>query len=199
MLTGFPWNLLGTSQYRLLPLIQIALGDGSGGVSFIVAWMSAAVMLALRHYRQVRIAIGIVAGPWLLLGITVLFGLKQVALPTWAPFRLKVALIQPGASQPGIWDATEKTIRLNHLLEFSQAALSNQANLLVWPEAALPETLLARTRETQEITVTELVRAHNVWMIFGAEDTGHRRLPDGGEIVDWCRTARSWSIRRATW
>jgi len=37
-LTGFPWNPLGASQFRLIPLIQIAAFGGVYAVSFMVAW-----------------------------------------------------------------------------------------------------------------------------------------------------------------
>lgn len=43
-LTGFPWNLLGVSQYEVLPLIQIASVTGVYGVSFMVAWGSATLL-----------------------------------------------------------------------------------------------------------------------------------------------------------
>lgn len=44
-LSGFPWNFLGTSQYQALPLIQIASVTGVYGVSFLVAWTSAALLV----------------------------------------------------------------------------------------------------------------------------------------------------------
>ena len=40
LLTGFPWNLLGSSQYQMTPLIQIASVTGIYGVSFLVVWVS---------------------------------------------------------------------------------------------------------------------------------------------------------------
>ena len=45
-LTGFPWNFLGVSQCRVLPLVQIASVTGVYGVSFLVAWTSVALLCA---------------------------------------------------------------------------------------------------------------------------------------------------------
>ncbi len=42
-LTGFPWDFLGVSQYRMLPLIQIASTTGVYGLSFLIAWVSTAL------------------------------------------------------------------------------------------------------------------------------------------------------------
>lgn len=43
VLTGFPWNPLGASQYAQTPLIQLAAVTGVPGVSFLVAWCSLAL------------------------------------------------------------------------------------------------------------------------------------------------------------
>ncbi len=182
VLTGFPWNLLATSQHRLLPLIQIASITGVYGVSFLIVWVSTALALASFLSPSIKIRTAIFAVPILTLIATILFGLHRLSLPQPSDSLLKIALIQPSTPQQVIWDEREKTNRLNHLLTLSRDALTNNVDLLVWPEAALPATL-ARTRETQEI-VTALVRSHNVWMIFGAEDTGHRHTPDGAEHLD---------------
>ena len=47
MFTGFPWNLLGASQYRLLPLIQLASWTGVYGVSILVVGFSASLLQVL--------------------------------------------------------------------------------------------------------------------------------------------------------
>src|SRR5205807_2574871 len=40
MFTGFPWLYLGVSQYRMLPVIQLASVTGVYGVSFLAVWFS---------------------------------------------------------------------------------------------------------------------------------------------------------------
>jgi apolipoprotein N-acyltransferase len=45
LFTGFPWELLGYSQYRNLPFIQIADITGIYGVSFWLALINAALLL----------------------------------------------------------------------------------------------------------------------------------------------------------
>ena len=42
-LTGFPWDIIGYSQYRVLPLIQIADITGVYGVSFLIVCVNCAV------------------------------------------------------------------------------------------------------------------------------------------------------------
>jgi apolipoprotein N-acyltransferase len=52
LLTGFPWNLLGYSQYRNLPLIQVAAVTGVYGVSFVVLAVNAALGWALLTWKH---------------------------------------------------------------------------------------------------------------------------------------------------
>jgi apolipoprotein N-acyltransferase len=61
LFSGFAWNFLGVSQYRAIPLIQMATVTGVYGVSFIVAWTSLALLCT-----AARLAAGVVpsAGAW---------------------------------------------------------------------------------------------------------------------------------------
>jgi apolipoprotein N-acyltransferase len=82
---------------------------------------------------------------------------------------------QPTIPQSIIWDHNERTNRLHKLLELSPAALAQGADLLVWPEAALPANMVRRTRETQEF-ISTLVRSNGVRMVFGGVDTAPRAM-----------------------
>jgi apolipoprotein N-acyltransferase len=46
-LLGFPWGLIGTTQYRFLPLIQIASITGVWGIDFVVLLCNASIAWAL--------------------------------------------------------------------------------------------------------------------------------------------------------
>ena len=58
LFTGFPWNLLGVSQFSATVLIQIASITGVYGVSFLVAWFSVScvgvVLLIKAQDKSVR-------------------------------------------------------------------------------------------------------------------------------------------------
>ena len=43
VITGFPWSFLGYSQYKLLPLIQIADITGIYGISFLILAVNAVI------------------------------------------------------------------------------------------------------------------------------------------------------------
>ena len=172
LFSGFPWNLLGTSQYQMLPLLQVASVTGVYGVSFLIVWVSVSLWLAgdaLWRNPSHRLAWSRdFLVPLLALALLATWGLRRTAsLPPPARV-LKLALIQPSIPQAMIWDDRASAQRFRQLLELSEAALATRPDLLVWPEAAVPK-LLCYDREVFE-PITNLVRTHGVWMICGADD-----------------------------
>jgi apolipoprotein N-acyltransferase len=52
---------------------------------------------------------------------------------------IRVTFVQPAVPQTMIWDTTENTNRFNQLIALTKTALTSETELLLWPEAALPE------------------------------------------------------------
>ena len=75
-------------------------------------------------------------------------------------------MIQPSVPQNLIWDPGANSNRFVQLLALTEHVLTNRTDLLIWPEAALPEF-----DEASYNAITNLVRRHHVWMMFNADDT----------------------------
>src|SRR3989304_242953 len=97
LLTGFPWVLLGYSQYRNLPMIQIADLTGGYGVSALIALVNAAIADGLRILdpsRRQRAFISLLVAV-LSLGLTWSYGAFRLSELAHAPTRsLRVGLVQ---------------------------------------------------------------------------------------------------------
>jgi len=177
-LTGFPWLALGVSQHKLVPLIQIASVTGVAGISGLVVWFAASGFgdLLARLPRQR-------GGWWLgeltcLVPLLVTVGLTVIGF-FWGVHKevdtalearnvqssLRLALVQPSIPQTMIWNPAEKTNRFAKLMQLSELALATKPDVLVWPEAALPEL-----NDESFRAITNLVARHKVWMVFGADD-----------------------------
>ena len=143
MFSGFPWSFLGASQYKLVPLIQIASVTGVLGVSFVVVWFSLAVYSAgemifrhpsKRHVWQAEMVLPLVAVVLLFTGG--MFHIKHDSAPTGRTMR--ILTVQPSVPQTLIWSSEENEKRFAELLAVSQQAMTNQPDLLLWPESAVP-------------------------------------------------------------
>ena len=135
---GFPWLLLGVSQWRAVPLIQVAEWTGVYGVSASVALVNAFLFLAVSRRRPDRllglmIAAVLAADLWLLR--------RSSDRPDEGGIR--VAVLQGNIDQYKKWDRSY----VREILEV-YSALSGEAasalagmpepRLIVWPETAAP-------------------------------------------------------------
>jgi len=169
---GFPWDLLGVSQYRLVPLIQIASVTGVYGVSFLVIWFSlslaSGVAVAISGKYSKSTWVKEVFLPALVVAVLFNLGFRHVRAAPEPTRRLKVATIQPSIPQTLIWDSQADDERIREVIALSERALSNHVDLLIWPESAVPKLL--RYDEKTFAAVTGLARRFKTWMIIGADD-----------------------------
>jgi apolipoprotein N-acyltransferase len=174
LLTGFPWNLLGASQYTILPLVQIASLTGVFGISFLIVWCSTVLaMLALMITRmpaQRPRLLGDLLPPTIALTVAWTWGAAEVWRKIETPVgpTIQIAMVQPSVPQTLIWDGKEDRYRFNKLLALSQEAVAGKPDLLLWPEAAVPGMLRYDTNILQ--AVTNLAMSNQVWMVIGSDD-----------------------------
>lgn len=179
LLSGFPWNPLGASQYRMTPLIQVAQWTGVYGVSFMAVWFSVSLLngaaVVLRRTDNPRRWVGEIILPLAaVLGLAAA-GVRMTARPVEPSGSLAIALVQPSIPQRWIWDSAESSNRFRQLLQLSERALAEKPDLLVWPEAATPNFI--RWDTNLFAAVTNLVRRHGVWLVLGSDDAAPAARP----------------------
>ena len=189
-LSGFPWNLLGDSQFNQLPLIQIASITGVHGVSFVVVWTSLTILSAtlaiLRQPTTRYIWLGDMFPPLLVVLGLFMFGTSRMrAMREEARPTLRVAFIQPSIPQTMIWNSKDNDRRFAELLRLTADALTNATDLVIWPEAAVPKMI--RYDEETLHTITSLAKSNHLWMIIGSDDSEparHGKKPDEADYYN---------------
>jgi apolipoprotein N-acyltransferase len=170
---GFPWDFLGVSQFRMIQLIQIASITGVYGVSFLVVWTSLSFYLAGRLiFSKPRSRFAWqpeIFPPLLAVAILFAWGEFKMIEPVKTSTTLHVTVVQPSIPQNLIWDESLNSSRFQQLLALSESALTNQTDLLIWPESAVPEF-----DNATYAAITNLVYRHQVWLIFNADDVEPR-------------------------
>ncbi len=185
LFTGFPWNLLGASQYQMTPLIQVASVTGIYGVSFLAVWvsvslLSAGLMIVLRPTVR-SIWVGEIFLPVIVVALAFNYGFRRLGNESPAPRTLRATLIQPSIPQTLIWDTSRDRERFQELIQLSERALSNRTDLLIWPEAAVPS--FARWDTNIYPAITNLVRQHRVWLVLGSDDIARTRRPRKARVT----------------
>ncbi|MGA2247894.1 MAG: apolipoprotein N-acyltransferase [Verrucomicrobiota bacterium] len=190
ILTGFP-EFLGASQFRWLALIQVSSFTGVYGVSFIVSWLSISlyctILSGFAARKRLPLVLRQILPPLLVLTGVLAYGRHELSKTGDAPRQLKIALVQPAIPQPAIWDPSEETNRFLKLLEISRLALAEKPDLLVWPEASLPE-MITRDQFTQD-AVVNLLRPYHAWMVMGASDFENQPGAAKPSATEWFNSA----------
>jgi apolipoprotein N-acyltransferase len=162
---GFPWGLLGYTQYARLPAIQIAELGGVYAVSFVVLAINAAVAgTVVLPWRRALVGLALSG---VLLGTTLGFGgwrLREIAPPAGA----RVTVMQPSIEQPLKWDPDQAATTLGIYFALSRRAEADSPTLLVWPETSTP-TPLGRDPRLAEILRGLAGRLHTA-LIVGSID-----------------------------
>lgn len=168
LLTGFPWALLGYSQYRNLPAIQIADVFGVWGVSFLVMMVNALIFkavgarsLALGKRNQSTV-------PLLLIIFTLVYGYYKLhpTPNTEHPTPIKVSVIQGNIPQELKWRQESEDYIFDRYIELNKESQKENPDLIIWPEASLPVAL------EDDITYFDVlcnkIKESRVPLLFGA-------------------------------
>ncbi len=146
LFTGFPWSIIGYSQYKMLHLIQIADITGIYGISFlVVAFNGAIVDLILLKKRIQEIPLYPLAPRLasiflLIIAFTFTFVYGHKKLHQNRPGRdIKVSIIQGNIPQDKKWDPSFQREVMNIYENLTREAVnSNSPNIIIWPETAVP-------------------------------------------------------------
>ena len=148
LFTGFGWGLLGYSQYLNLPAIQIADIAGVWGVSFLVMMANLFVysILDSRFWildKKRRSAFFITAYTLTTLLLSLGYGFYKLhpASSIQHPASIKISVIQGNIPQSLKWLDYAKEQILERYLSLTSEALSDNPDVIIWPEAALPGVL----------------------------------------------------------
>lgn len=169
LLSGFPWSSLGYSQYRFLPIIQIADITGVYGVSFLIVMVNGAIA-DLFIYRKIKRPY-LLFGPGLsiiLFNVILGYGYWHLKEPQINHGReLKVSLIQGNIEQDKKWDPKYQREVFDTYLRLTREALKDNPDIIVWPETATPFYFGRDRAYTDELI--SFVRENKTYLLSGTQ------------------------------
>jgi apolipoprotein N-acyltransferase len=176
ILTGFPWCLLGYSQYSRIHLIQMADLTGVYGISFLILLSNGLIYRLLFDRPSFRRATGMVetALALMLISASLVYGWHRVASygeGTGRLSSLRVAVIQGNIDQSLKWNAEfqGKTVGIYETL--TRQAAPFRPDLVLWPETAVPFFFQEKTSLSRR--VAEAAAGLKASLVFGSPAYGH--------------------------
>ncbi|MBF0483868.1 MAG: apolipoprotein N-acyltransferase [Candidatus Omnitrophica bacterium] len=141
ILSGFGWGALGYSQYKNLPVIQIADVTAVYGVSFAVFFVNLCFYKAYFYRRELFKVAG-----WILVSLATIgwlwwYGLGCIKYFDKSSASIKVAVVQGNVPQDQKWDEKRWPAIMDKYTNLTKQALVARPDLLIWPETAFPGIL----------------------------------------------------------
>ena len=175
-LSGFPWATLGYAQHGNPLLLALAPFTGVYGLSFVTVLGGAALARLVRARRSPRssnLAAGVALAT--VLAAHVAGWLLRAVEPPEPTQTVRVAVLQGNISQGVKWSREwyERTLAVYE--ELSRRAVAQGAELIVWPETAVPGVIETDTRDTERLAA--FVRETGAVFVLGA--VGLERLGAG--------------------
>jgi apolipoprotein N-acyltransferase len=176
LLTGFPWENLGYSQYSWLPVIQMADLTGVFGISLVLVISNVLLFTLIFLTKGQRKALTRLY-PLVLL---ILLVSTVVGYGSWRLTSsednlgpsFKVALVQGNIAQDTKWDPAFQQTTLEKYLRLTREVLKEQPQLLIWPETATPFYFLADRKNSE--TLLRQVREMQIPLLFGSPAYGRK-------------------------
>lgn len=163
--SGFPWSLLGYSQYLALPVIQIADITGVYGVSFLIVLVNAAAFESVMERKRYPLLIIAAVVMALVLG----YGFVKLRAPEGSE-KITVSVIQGNIEQDKKWDPAYQAETFGVYTRLTREALKDHPDLVLWPETATPFYFGANSPVDSAMTSTlvSFVRQNKVPLFFGS-------------------------------
>jgi len=149
-LSGFPWELIGYSQFNTLHILQISDIFGVYGVSFLVALSNATIFIGFLYLTGLNWQGAKITKKLALFSISVFVFIFILAW-SYGSLRIesidrlvaqsdskRVAIVQGNIKQSEKWDKAFQLETIKKYTDLSHLAKKQKADLVVWPETAAP-------------------------------------------------------------
>jgi apolipoprotein N-acyltransferase len=163
-ISGFPWDILGTTQVDNIPLARIARLTGVYGLSFeimVVNTAMAAIFVVRRQQRKSLALVAVIAAMVLQVG--------RLVNPAPVPTDHTAQLVQQNIPilEGADWTKDYFDTTLRELTTISLAPTQNRQhpNLIVWPESPAP---FYTTDPMFHESITNLARVSQSWVLTGS-------------------------------
>lgn len=169
LLTGFPWAMLGHSQYRILPLIQIADLCGVYGITLLIVLTNVVLYRVLRAVSGANVPYPAKSALLLLIlfSATLYYGFYRLNAGEVATGpALRVALIQGNIDQDVKWSPAFQGQTMDIYERLTREAAKGGVDLVVWPESAVPFFFQDEFQQAERIRT--LAREINASILFGS-------------------------------
>lgn len=167
----FPWLLLGHGLAKFNLFIQAADIIGTNGLSLIVAYTNVLLFKSFfeRKENQKLNAKPLVVAVIIFLCLGV-YGIYKVSSFKISENKVKVGIVQPDLNPWDKWSTGNLGDLLNMYLSLSQKCVDDGAEVILWPETALPVYAFGGSFLIVENSIYKFLDSNDVSLLTGMPD-----------------------------
>lgn len=172
LFSGFPWALLGYSQFLTLPMVQIADVTGVYGVSFLVMFVNAVLYRSLQVFgeqKTFRPLLKEILAAALLFALTGIYGhfrIQEMDSRGKEGTPLRVALIQGNIPQDIKWEPKFQEETMKIYVDLTLQVDPAHPRMIIWPETATP--FFFQEAFSFQSRIFDLAHRMNAPLLFGS-------------------------------
>ena len=166
---GFPWFMVGASQWNFPQTLQLVSLTGVYGLSFCLVWSGMQLGWALAQPSVKKVVGSLLIVLLLFSGV---YGFGQYRLDRFAAMQkhqpllsLQAVLIQPNIDQYKKWDEVYEQQIKDVLSQMGQQVVQQHATLAIWPENTTPGPL---TDPEYAVLFEDIAAASNSYQLVGS-------------------------------
>lgn len=167
VVSGLPWASLGYSQWKILPVIQIASFVGMYGVSFLIGMVNGIIAIFLIDMHDWKDCIKSAIIPTAILLASLIYGIISLNQPADTQ-KIKIGLVPGNIKQKDKMDSwgDKSDWIFDKYIQTTQRTADEKPDLIVWPETAVPQFIFPESEELNRIRF--LLSRWNSYMLMGA-------------------------------
>lgn len=167
----FPWLLLGHGLAKFNLFIQGADIVGTNGLSLIAAYINVLLFKSFfeknseEKFRLKPLLIAV-----FIFLCMIIYGIYKTSTFRISERKVRIGIVQPNLNPWDKWSTGNLSDLLNMYLTLSQKCVDEGAEVILWPETALPVYAFGRTYPMVENSIYNFLDTNNVSLLTGMPD-----------------------------
>ncbi len=166
----FPWLVLGHGLAYFNKYIQIADIIGANGFSLLVVLLNVLAFKTITTFIERKKLINNFIVLFVGIFLLPLFYSFFISNKITDTKKVRVGIIQPNFNPWKKWETGSLNKQLEIYFSLSQKAIKKGAEIIVWPESALPVFIRTLPYKSEENKIREFVEKNNISLITGMPD-----------------------------
>ena len=170
---SFPWLTLGNGLSHFISFIQIADIIGALGLTLVIVFINVLLYKAIMNFKSQKIFFKRIihfSTAVLIFLLILIYGFVRLSSFDHPADKITIGLIQPNLDPWEKWGGFDTDKLITGYLNLSRKAAVQKAQLIIWPETALPFYLMSGNYQSVVDSIYNFIEKKNVYLMTGMPD-----------------------------